>query len=327
LAAASNRRRHGDRARPLARICPVIAGPTAVGKTDLITTLADEYPIEVISLDSRQVYRGLRIGTAQPSAVEQDRCRHHLVDFLSPDEAYSAQRFRRDFISCWQEVTNRGRLPILVGGAGLYLKAVEEGFLALPGGSEALLPALRREVDAMTDEQLEQELTAIDPATAKRLHPNDRYRRGRALEICRLTGKPFSELTSRQQPDPACGLRFPLVLLDRPVAQLDARIRTRTHIMLEEGWVDEVRDLMRRHDPAGPGLKSIGYAEVGRYLSGGLPERDLHAAIVTVTRQYAKRQRTWFRPRPSLVVGTPDEEAVMSTLRGVVGEALAVLAG
>jgi len=305
----------------------VIAGPTAVGKTELITTLADEFPIEVISLDSRQVYHGLRIGTAQPSAEEQARCRHHLVDFLSPDVAYSAQRFRRDFVACWREITDRGRLPILVGGAGLYLKAVEEGFLALPEGSEARLPALRREVDAMSDAELEHELASADPDTAQRLHPNDRYRRRRALEICRLTGKPFSELTSRQQPDPACGLQFPLVLLDRPVAHLDARIRTRTHIMLDEGWVDEVRDLMRRHDPAGPGLKSIGYAEIVRYLSGGLPERDLDAAIVTVTRQYAKRQRTWFRPRPHLVVGSPDDQAVTTALRGLVADALAMLGG
>lgn len=325
MAAASSDRRRGARPRPPAGLCPVIAGPTAVGKTDLITNLADEFPIEVISLDSRQVYQGLRIGTAQPSAAEQARCRHHLVDFLSPDEAYSAQRFRRDFITCWQEITGRGRLPILVGGAGLYLKAVEEGFLALPEGSEARLPALRREVDALTDEQLEHELAAVDPATARRLHPNDRYRRSRALEICRLTGKPFSELTSRQQADPACGLRFPLVLLDRPIAHLDARIRTRTHIMLAEGWVDEVRNLMRHHDPSGPGLRSIGYAEIVRHLSGGLPERDLDGAIATVTRQYAKRQRTWFRPRPTLAVGSPDDDAILDALRGVVNEALAGL--
>lgn len=325
MAAASRRHRPGGPPQPPARICPVIAGPTAVGKTDLITTLADEFPIEVISLDSRQVYHGLRIGTAQPSAEEQVRCRHHLVDFLSPDESYSAQRFRRDFTACWQEITGRGRLPILVGGAGLYLKAVEEGFLALPEGSEARLPALRREVDALSDEQLEHELAAVDPVTAQRLHPNDRYRRSRALEICRLTGKPFSELTTRQHPDPALGLRFPLVLLDRPVAHLDARIRTRTHIMLSDGWIDEVRGLMRHHDPAGPGLKSIGYAEIVRHLSGGLAERDLDAAIVTVTRQYAKRQRTWFRPRPHLVAGSPDHDTVLTALRTVVADALAAL--
>jgi len=306
-------------------ICPVIAGPTAVGKTGLVTTLAAEFPIEVISLDSRQVYRGMHIGTAQPTPAEMDACRHHLVDFLSPDASYSAQQFRRDFTACWLEITGRGRLPVLVGGAGMYLKAVEEGFMPLPDGSEERLPAVRREIEALSDEDLTHELSAIDPTTAARLHSNDRYRRSRALEICRLAGRPFSELAAEQKPSPACGLDFPLVVLERAVEELDARISARTRVMLDEGWIRETRNLMQKHDHGGPGLRSIGYAEIVRHLSGGLPEHKLATTIVTVTRQYAKRQRTWFRPRNKLLAGSPDDNMVLRTLRDKVRQGLKAL--
>lgn len=311
--------------KPSGPLCPVIAGPTAVGKTGLVTTLAAEFPLEVISLDSRQIYRGMHIGTAQPTPEEMAACRHHLVDFLSPDEAYSAQRFRRDFEACWQEITGRGKLPILAGGAGMYLKAVEEGFLELPAGSEERLPDLRREIEALTDDELEHELLGADPTAAARLHRNDRYRRTRALEICRLAGRPFSELAAEQQHSPACGLRFPLVVLDRPVPDLDARIAARTRVMLDVGWIDETRGLMRKHDHGGPGLRSIGYAEIVRHLSGGLAEPDLAGTIVTVTRQYAKRQRTWFRPRPRAALGAPDSNEVLRTLRDLVRQGLKAL--
>jgi tRNA dimethylallyltransferase len=303
----------------------VIAGPTAVGKTGLVTALAAEFPVEVISLDSRQIYRGLRIGTAQPTAEEQAACRHHLVDFLSPDESYSAQRFRSDFETAWREITARGKLPLLVGGAGMYLKAVQEGFFQLPAGSAARLPEVRREVDALPPDELGRELFLVDPVTAGRLHENDLYRRRRALEVCRLAGRPYSEMVAQQKAQPACGLAFPLVVLERPVNQLDARIAARTRVMLEEGWIAETRDLMARHDPDGPGLRSIGYAEIVRHLHGGLREEELAPAIITATRQYAKRQRTWFRPLERSAAGEPASQVVRQALDSAIRRGLKAL--
>ncbi|MBD3221578.1 tRNA (adenosine(37)-N6)-dimethylallyltransferase MiaA [bacterium] len=307
------------------RLCPVIAGPTAVGKSRLVVELAGTFPIEVISLDSRQVYHGLRIGTAQPSAEEQAACRHHLIDFLSPDEAYSAQRFRQDFTRVWTEITGRGKLPILVGGAGMYLKAVEEGFFQLPPGSHERLPAVRAEIEALPPAEVDRELLLADPASATRLHPNDQYRRRRALEVCRLTGRAFSDLMAEQAARPAHGLAFPLVLLERSTPQLDARIAVRTRVMLDEGWIEETRDLLRRHDPDGPGLRSIGYAEIVQHLHGGLAGQDLAPAIVTATRQYAKRQRTWFRSHPREGAGEPDSQPVRAALERVIQRALDAL--
>ena len=256
-------------------VCPVIAGPTAAGKTGLVTALAAEFPIEVVSLDSRQIYRGLRIGTAQPTVEEQAACRHHLIDFLAPEEAYSAQRFRGDFCRVWEEIVARGRLPVLAGGAGMYLRAVTEGLFELPAGSEERLPEVRAEVAALGDVALAAELGAVDPASHAKLHPNDRYRRTRALEVYRLAGRPLSELTALQDPEPALGLAFPLFVLERPVDELDARIALRTEQMLGAGWLEETRGLLENHAHDCPGLRSIGYAEVVRHLRGELAAADL----------------------------------------------------
>jgi len=313
LAAASDH-------RPTA--CPVIAGPTAAGKTGLVTALAAEFPIEVISLDSRQIYRGLRIGTAQPTDDEKAACPHHLIDFLAPEETYSAQRFRVDFCRVWEEIVARGRLPVLAGGAGLYLRVVTEGLLELPAGSEERLPEVRAEVAALDDAALAAELAAVDPDIQAKLHPNDRYRRTRALEIYRLAGRPLSQLAALQDPDPALGLTFPLFVLERPVVELDDRIAQRTEQMLGAGWLEETRELLANHASDCPGLRSIGYADVVRHLQGELPEVELAPAIVQVTRRYAKRQRTWFRPWPREVAGNPDDPGFQSVVAGAVRRAL-----
>ena len=304
-------------------LCPVIAGPTAAGKTGLVIALAAAYPIEVISLDSRQIYHGLRIGTAQPSPAEQSVCTHHLVDFLSPEATYTAQRFREDFSRLWLEIRARGHLPILAGGAGMYLRAVTGGLLPLPAGSDARLPRVRAEVGALDDAALAAELARVDPVSHARLHANDRYRRTRALEIYRLAGKPLSELTARQEPDPALGLEFPLFVLERPVEELDDRIAARTEAMLAAGWVEETRGLLQRHPPDCPGLRSIGYAEVVRFLGGELAGGELAPAIVQATRQYAKRQRTWFRPLEREAAGSPEDRSLRRALQAVVERALA----
>jgi tRNA dimethylallyltransferase len=293
--------------------CPVIVGPTAVGKTALVTALAREFPVEIISLDSRQVYHGLRIGTAQPTAAELATCPHHLIDFLPPEETYDAARYRRDFCRVHAAITARGGRPVVVGGAGLYLTAVREGFFEL-GAEGRPLEAVRAELDALDDEEIRRRLHAADPNTWQRIHANDRYRSQRALEICEVAGRPMSELAAGQHPRPALGLSFPVFVLERPVAELDARIAERTRAMLGGGWLDEVRALVEDHDPECPGLASIGYREIVAHLQGRLAPAQLEESIIRVTRQYAKRQRTWFRKVESVGRGRPEDDKLVGAI-------------
>ena len=296
------------------RSCPVIVGPTAVGKTALVTRLAAEHPIEVIGLDSRQIYQGLRIGTAQPTADELAVCPHHLFDFVSPREKYDAMRFRRDFEQTFTEIIGRGRVPILVGGAGMYLTALRDGFLEIPGSDPDKLAAVRSALDLLTDAEVLDRLVSADPASASRLHPNDRYRLQRALEIHQLTGRSMTELTAKQRPDPALGLIFQPFVLERSVPELDARIARRTELMLSTGWIEETESALKEHPADCPGLLSIGYREIVTLLDGELERKDLAPAIVRVTRQYAKRQRTWFRKIDSVGRGKPGDEALLARI-------------
>jgi tRNA dimethylallyltransferase len=282
-------------------------GPTAVGKTALVTALAASVPLEVISLDSRQIYHGLRIGTAQPTAEELAVCPHHLIDFVSPAEKYNAIRFRRDFEKVFTEVSGRGGVAVLVGGAGMYLTALREGFMDIPGSTPERLAEVRAALDPLADETILKSLAEVDPASAGRLHPNDRYRLQRALEIHELSGMSMTELMARQKPEPALGLAYPTYVLERDVPGLDQRIAVRTEEMLATGWIGETEAALGKYPPHCPGLMSIGYREIVRHLRGGLAKDLLPAEIVRVTRQYAKRQRTWFRHVEKTWSGSPEE--------------------
>ncbi|MBA4377359.1 MAG: tRNA (adenosine(37)-N6)-dimethylallyltransferase MiaA [Gemmatimonas sp.] len=300
-------------AEAVRRVCPVIAGPTAVGKTALVVELAARFPIEIVSLDSRQIYHGLRLGTAQPDATELAACPHHLVDFLPPTERYSARRFRDDFQRVAAGIRERGRCPVLVGGAGLYLTALREGLFALPADPDALA-AVRRELDALPDDEIRDRLHAEDPASWTRIHARDRYRSQRALEIRRLAGEPMSDLMADRRPDPALGWDYPLVVLDRERDDLRARIARRLQAMLEAGWLAETSALLARHGPDCPGLRTLGYRELSAHLAG---ETDLPTALAQVslrTGQYAKRQQTWFRAQPQLRSGAPDDPTLREAL-------------
>jgi tRNA dimethylallyltransferase len=290
------------------RKCPVIVGPTAVGKTGLITSLAERHPVEVISLDSRQIYHGLRIGTAQPTAEELAVCPHHLVDFVSPAEKYDAIRFRRDFERVFAVIVERGGAPVLVGGAGMYLTSLREGFMQIPGSSPERLTEVRGSLDRLSDAEVRTRLDQVDPGSFSRIHANDRYRSQRALEIFELSGRTMSELKSKQKPDPALGLEFPTFVLERPVEELDERIALRTTLMLTQGWIEETQAALENHPPYCPGLMSIGYREIVKFLQGSLAKDELEPAIVLVTRQYAKRQRTWFRHVGAEETGRPENE-------------------
>lgn len=298
-------------------VCPALVGPTAAGKTALVTALAGRLPLEVISLDSRQIYRGLVIGTAQPTAAERAACPHHLVDFVDPDERYSAQRFRADFARVHAEITARGGVPLLVGGAGLYLTALREGFMTIPGHTPERLAAVRAELAPLDDRAVRERLAQVDPAAHRRIHPGDRTRSQRALEVFLVSGRTQTDLQAVQRPDPALGLAFPVFVLERQTADLDARIARRTAAMLAAGWLDETRELLRRHRADGPGLSSIGYREVVAHLRGELPADGLAPAVVRATRQYAKRQRTWFRGVEAAGRFHPDDPALIDALAAV----------
>ena len=226
---------------------------------------------------------------------------------MDPDEAYSAQRFRDDFLRIHGEITARGGLPLLVGGAGMYLTAVAEGFMAIPGHSAARLAEVRAELADCDDRAIRRRLAAADRKAHDRIHPRDRRRSQRALEIFLVSGRTVTELQEMQRVDPAAGLGFPTFVLERTVGELDERIAARTEAMLAAGWIEETRELLARHRADGPGLASIGYREIVRHLQGGLARTELAPVVVRATRQYAKRQRTWFRHVEASWRGRPDD--------------------
>ncbi|HEY6967507.1 MAG TPA: tRNA (adenosine(37)-N6)-dimethylallyltransferase MiaA [Burkholderiales bacterium] len=279
----------------------VLLGPTASGKSRLAMALALQHPIEIVSVDSAQVYRGMDIGTAKPSAAERAAVPHHLIDLVDPTEAYSAGRFRQDAGRAIADVLARDRIPLLVGGTMLYYRALASGIDTLPAAD----PGVRARIDADAAARgwpaLHAELERVDPQAAARLKPGDAQRIQRALEVWRLTGKPISALQSGQAPELPFALRaFALVPEDR--AQLHARIAARFDAMLKAGLVDELRSLRKQFALSArlPAMRAVGYRQAWRFLEGEIPARELRESGIAATRQLAKRQLTWLRSLPGL---------------------------
>ena len=282
----------------LARL-PALAliGPTASGKTDIALDLAAQLPVEIVSLDSAQVFIGMDIGTAKPDRDTLARCPHHLIDLITPEQRYSAAQFRTDALRVMTEITARGRIPLLVGGTMLYFKALVEGLAELPSAD----PALRAAIDQAAAERgwpaLHAELATLDPAAAARLAPNDAQRIQRALEVVRSTGQPLGDFWQAQRPEelPYRLLTLALVAPDR--AGLHARIAQRFQAMLDAGLVDEVRALRQRYHLSGelPSMRCVGYRQAWEMLAGSLPAAELADRGIFATRQLAKRQLTWLR--------------------------------
>ena len=271
-------------------------GPTASGKSALAGTLAGHFPVEIISVDSAQIYRGMDIGTAKSSAAERRSVPHHLIDIVDPTGSYSAAQFRSDAVRLISEIAARGRIPLLVGGTMLYFKALREGLSELPESDAAL----RARIDAEAAERgwpaLHAELAKIDAPTAARLKPSDAQRIQRALEIYRVTGKPMSQLLGRTKSAlPFRLLELALVPSDR--AELHRRIESRFDAMLELGLVEELRTLRKRYTlrPALPSMRCVGYREAWQYLEGEIGRKELRDRGIAATRQLAKRQLTWLR--------------------------------
>ena len=277
-------------------------GPTASGKTALAVSLVERFPLEIISVDSALVYRGMDIGSAKPDAAALARAPHHLLDIRDPAEAYSAAAFCDDARRLMADIVARGRVPLLVGGTMLYFRALLRGLDDLPRADPALRKALEAEAKARGWPALHAELAAVDPATAARLAPNDSQRIGRALEIFRLTGTPMSALLDRAQSElPYRVLQLALIPSDRAV--LHQRIAARFDAMLAEGLVDEVEFLRRAYalSPDLPAMRAVGYRQAWAYLGGDIDMKALREQGIAATRQLAKRQLTWLRSWPDAV--------------------------
>jgi tRNA dimethylallyltransferase len=271
-----------------------LVGPTGAGKTALALALAETHAIEVVSLDSVQVYRGLDIGSAKPTPAERARVPHHLVDIVEPSERFTAADWLARADAAIDDVERRGRLPLLVGGAGLYLRVFCRGLAELPEADDALRARLSADEDAEPG-QLHRRLAEVDPASAARIAPRDRVRLLRALEVHALTGRPLSAHHAEQS---ATSRAPPLFVLDPPDDALRAAIIARASAMVQAGLVEEARQLRERHGPVRP-LEAVGYKEALEHERGAFGVGELVPRITTATWQFARRQRTWFKKAPN----------------------------
>jgi len=276
-----------------------IVGPTGVGKTALALALAAHVPLEVVSADSRAVYRWMDVGTAKPTLDEQRLVPHHLIDVVDPDEPYSLALYQRQALGAIRRIASRGRLPLLVGGAGLYVSAVCDG-LALPDVPPD--PGFRHKLEERARElgwqALQPELERVDPEAARRIDLKNVRRVIRALEVFHATGRPFSAWQTPLEQPPVHSLQVGLHLERH---ELYARIDQRIDAWIAGGFVDEVRGLLERgYEPGLPSMSGIGYREIATMLRGELSLADAMAQLKQATHQYAKRQMTWFRRRPRI---------------------------
>ncbi len=274
-----------------------LMGPTAAGKTNLAIKLVQEHDCEIISVDSAMVYKGLDIGSAKPCPEELSLAPHRLIDIVDPAEPYSAARFRDDALSAMEDITAKGKVPLLAGGTMLYYKTLLEGMNNLPDSNPSIRQELQLELETKGLQELHSELAKIDPESANRINCNDPQRTLRALEVYRVSGKTLSQLHSEQEDEefPYDVCQLALIPSDRAV--LHQRIEKRFHLMMEQGFLDEVKALHQRKDlnTELPAIRSVGYRQIWQYLDGELSLDEAIERAIIATRQLAKRQFTWLR--------------------------------
>lgn len=277
----------------------LLLGPTASGKTDLALRLADAFPIDLISVDSALVFKDMNIGTAKPAPEVLAKYPHALVNVISPEESYSAARFREEALQAMAASTAQGRIPLLVGGTMLYIKALLEGLSDLPQANPELRAAIEARAQQLGWPALHAELAELDPVTAARLAPNDSQRIQRAIEICQLSGQPASALHAAHQAAQSNAeppYRFlPLALLPTDRSKLHDRIALRFKQMLAQGLINEVENLRSNYQltPELPSMRCVGYRQTWDMLDGKIPKNQLEERGIFATRQLAKRQITW----------------------------------
>lgn len=296
----------------------VITGPTACGKSDLAVEIARECEMEIVSVDSAQVYRTMDIGTAKPGAAILEEIPHHLIDIRDPLNPYSAADFRLDAISVITEIQARGKIPLLTGGTMLYLKALKEGIADMPGANERI----RAEIVDMAKDKgwsaVHERLSEVDPVAARRINPNDPQRLQRALEVFEITGETITAL--HQSGKIACPFElFEIAIIPPDRAVLHQRIEQRFDKMLAQGFMEEVEHLFGRGDLCAelPAIKAVGYRQAWAYLRGEIDYETMRGKAIIATRQLAKRQYTWLRGWNSLnLIDSPDKPQVLKILEG-----------
>ncbi|KMY66774.1 hypothetical protein AAU61_16120 [Desulfocarbo indianensis] len=289
----------------------VLAGPTAVGKTSLALELCRRFRAEVVNADSVQIYRGLDIGSAKPTPAERAQAPHHLLDVADPAEDFDAARFAQLADQAIEDIRARGGRALVAGGTGLYIRALLFGLAPLPPADPALRARLQEDWLRQGPKAMHRRLAALDPPAAARLHPNDRQRVLRALEVCLQTGEPFSRRQAEHGFAQARHAYF-LVGLKRPKPELDRRIARRCREMWQQGLAEEVRGLLAQGvPPQAKSLGSLGYAQAIRYLKGELDQEAALAEMIARTRAYAKRQLTWFRGMKGINWLSPDDRAAV----------------
>ena len=275
----------------------ILMGPTASGKTDLAFSIADEFPCEIISVDSVMVYRGLNIGSAKPSQEVLQKYPHQLVDILNPEESYSASNFRDDALRLIQQSHDNNKIPLLVGGTMLYFSALLRGLSKMPSADAEV----RKKISDLAQEKgwefVHAQLAVVDPLAAERIHPNDPQRIQRAMEVYELTGKPISDwhAVSAQNELPFEALKLALIPEDR--ARLHKLIEQRFDQMLEQGFMQEAQELCQRETlhPNLPSMRSVGYRQAWKHFAGEYDATMMREKAIIATRQVAKRQLTWLR--------------------------------
>jgi len=301
-----------------------LMGPTASGKTALAVELRRRFPVDIVSVDSALVYRGMDIGTAKPDADTLREAPHALIDIRDPAESYSAAEFRADALRVMAESARAVRVPLLAGGTMLYFRALARGLAELPSAS----PRLRAELEAEAREQglqkLHERLAALDPVAARRIHPNDPQRIQRALEVIQLTGRPLSQLQEEQQDAELDYRVLRLVACPQPRKRLHERIERRFLAMLEQGFLREVEALRARGDLHRdlPSMRCVGYRQAWSYLEGEIDRAEMIRQAVVATRQLAKRQLTWLRRETEAMWYDPVEESAQESVIGEIARFL-----
>lgn len=302
----------------------LLMGPTGSGKSALAMALADRFAVEIVSVDSAQVYRGMDVGTAKPDLAARARVPHHLIDIIDPVDAYSAARFRTDAIKAITGIRSRGAVPLVVGGTMLYFKALQEGLSTLPAAD----PGVRAHLDARAAVEgwpaLHAELACVDPATAARLNRADAQRIQRALEVYAIAGKPLSQMQGAREADGALGKTIVLALIPGNRLRLYSELATRFDAMLAAGLVAELSEL-RAHYPLTsdlPSMRCVGYRQGWDFLDGRIDAAALRAMGIAATRQLAKRQFTWLRATPATAFESSTPRLVDAVAAFLVGMGL-----
>jgi len=296
----------------------ILAGPTAVGKTQLALQVASRVPIEIISADSRQIYRYMDIGTGKPTLEQRAAVPHHLIDIVNPDEVFSAGQFAQKARELTRAIYSRGRVPLVVGGTFLYLNALLFGLFPAPPADERIRNRLLQEAMAQGSERLHRRLMTLDPQVATTIHPNDSVRLIRALEVIEATGRKVSELRRMAARYRAAGPNTRIFALTAPIETIRKRVDARVEQMFEQGFVEEVRRLLSMgYKPSLFSFSSLGYRNVASFIEGKIDLQHAIAATKAQTRRYAKKQLLWMRKDWGFVfLNAENHEANVEQLAG-----------